>query len=137
MKPHLELQHWSDVDWDWWDSRFPNFHPREIACNGSGILKVHIPSLEALQRVRKVFGKPMFVTSAYRSSAHNKRVGGALRSQHLTGRAFDIAISSTASGQKLEALARKEGARGIGRYPDRRFIHLDWRDSAARTWGRW
>jgi uncharacterized protein YcbK (DUF882 family) len=134
MKPHLELQHWSDVDWDWWDSNFPNFHPREIACNGTGILKVHIPSLEALQRVRKAFGQPMFVTSAYRSPEHNRRVGGSPRSQHMQGRAFDIAIESERQGDRIEAAALNEDVRGLGRYPSRHFIHLDWRNDTFRKW---
>jgi len=39
------------------------------------------------------FSAPRYLTCAYRDEAHNKRVGGAARSNHLTGRAADIADS--------------------------------------------
>src|SRR5690606_9510833 len=40
--------------------------------------------------IRRVCGnKPIRINSAYRSPAHNKKIGGARNSQHLHGRALD------------------------------------------------
>lgn len=55
----------------------------------------HEKNLEALvdnvlDPARKVWGTPINVTSGYRSQELNKAVGGAGKSQHLTGEAADI-----------------------------------------------
>ena len=43
-----------------------------------------------LEPIRKGIGKPIKVTSGYRSVALNKAIGGAKTSQHIEGRAADI-----------------------------------------------
>lgn len=45
---------------------------------------------EALETIRALGGKPIIVTSGYRSPALNAAVGGAGNSAHLTGLAADI-----------------------------------------------
>lgn len=45
---------------------------------------------KVFDRVREHFGKPIGVTSFYRSQALNKAIGGAATSQHTTGNAIDI-----------------------------------------------
>ena len=55
-------------------------------------MRVHEEALDKLQAHRDRLGKPLIVRSAYRSLAHNRTVGGAPRSKHLDGTAFDIAM---------------------------------------------
>ena len=43
-----------------------------------------------LDPLREAFGKPIVVTSGYRCQKLNRAVGGASRSQHITGEAADI-----------------------------------------------
>ena len=43
-----------------------------------------------LQPLRNVFGKPIRITSGYRSAEVNKAVGGSKNSQHTKGEAVDI-----------------------------------------------
>lgn len=45
----------------------------------------------ALEPIRTLWGAPLVAVSGYRSPQHNARVGGASQSQHMFGRAADIA----------------------------------------------
>jgi uncharacterized protein YcbK (DUF882 family) len=45
---------------------------------------------EKLEKVRLILGRPVFVSSGYRSEALNKAVGGSKTSAHLVGNAADI-----------------------------------------------
>ena len=128
------------AQWRAWQNRWPNFAPSELASWG-GELKVDTRALDGLQAVRTELGLPMHVTSAYRNEAHNRHVNGAPRSRHKEGRAFDIGLRGAkpgtrqAYGDRIEALARKHGAKGIGRYNS--FIHVDWRPAnRVAKWDR-
>jgi hypothetical protein len=119
-----------DVDpkaWTW-----PSFSPAEIACRGTGKLVVNTEAMDALQRLRDRLGKPMIVTSAYRSPEHNRRVGGASASRHLAGDAFDISMSNH-SPDDFERAAREAGFKGFGFYPKSNFMHIDM--GSPREWG--
>ena len=73
-----------------------------------------------LQKIRDHFGRPVVITSGYRTAAHNRSVGGASYSQHLYGRAADIRVQGIPVEQ-LAAYAETclPGTGGIGRYPPR------------------
>ena len=122
--------HWRDVperDWRW-----PNFSPAEIACRGTGQLKLHPAALDKLQALRDRLGKPLIIRSAYRSPEHNRAVGGAKASKHMDGTAFDIAMRNH-DPAAFEAAAREVGFLGFGFYPRSGFMHIDL--GPARTWG--
>lgn len=123
---------WSDIDLAAWQEKWPNFHPKEIACRGSGSLLLNMDALTKLQDLRTALGRPLIVTSAYRSPAYNAKVGGAKNSMHLQGRAFDISLQNH-DPVELETAAKDHGFTGIGRYPKQRFIHID--TGPARWWG--
>ena len=114
--------HWRDVPESAW--RWPNFSPAEIACRGTGKLLVNDPALDKLQALRDRLGKPLIVRSAYRSPEHNRAVGGATRSKHMDGAAFDIAMSNH-DPVAFEAAARAVGFLGFGFYPRSGFMHVD------------
>lgn len=50
---------------------------------------------DILEPVRKHFGKPIYITSGYRSFKLNKAVGGSNYSQHLKGEAADFVVKDT------------------------------------------
>jgi D-alanyl-D-alanine dipeptidase len=52
------------------------------------------------QPIRKHFGKPIHISSGYRSAALNKAIGGAASSQHCTGEAIDIDMDGTSITNK-------------------------------------
>lgn len=122
--------HWRDVPDTAW--RWPNFSPSEIACRGTGQLLINGAALDRLQALRDHLGKPLIVRSAYRSPEHNRAVGGAKRSKHLIGAAFDVAMENH-DPVAFEAAAREIGLLGFGFYPRSGFMHVDL--GPARQWG--
>ena len=72
--------------------------------------------------------KPIKVNSAYRTPNHNRKIGGAQKSQHMQGRALDL---EPPKGMKIiefykiiRKLARAiPSIKGLGRY--RTFVHFD------------
>ena len=90
--PIRTFRHFRDVHESLW--RWKNFSPAEIACRGTGQLKLHPEALDKLQALRDRLGKPLIIRSAYRSPEHNRNVGSAPRSKHVDGTAFDIAMSN-------------------------------------------
>ena len=53
---------------------------------------------KVFEPIRNHFGKPIHISSGYRSLALNKAVGGALSSQHCSGEAIDIDMDGSANG---------------------------------------
>jgi hypothetical protein len=47
------------------------------------------------QPIREHFGKPIIISSGYRSAELNKAIGGSLSSQHSSGEAIDIDMDGT------------------------------------------
>lgn len=82
-----------------------------------------------LQAIRDKFGRPVFITSGWRSRRVNNAVGGASRSQHLVGKAADIVVSGMSPREVQRALDGSwSGGLGYGRT----FTHLDIRPWRAR-----
>lgn len=123
-------RHWRDVPERAW--RWKNFSPAEVACRGTGRLKLNPEAMDKLQALRDRLGKPLIVRSAYRSPEHNQAVGGAPRSKHMDGTAFDVAMSNH-DPIAFEAAAREVGFEGFGFYPRSGFMHIDL--GPARSWG--
>ncbi len=72
---------------------------------------------------------PLVVLSAYRSPAHNARVGGARLSQHVQGRALDLRTPRGWTPVKMALVVKtlvkdgKSKIRGLGIYPWG--VHID------------
>lgn len=95
---------------------------------------MHPEFMQRLYELREAYGKPMIITSGYRSPDYNKKVaetGSA--GPHTTGRAADIAIRGTDAYMLLK-LAMERGFTGIGvqQKGESRFMHLDDITSPAR-----
>jgi hypothetical protein len=58
------------------------FSRAELACQGSGVLRLHPAMPEALPRLRRAVGRALPVVSGCRSEAHNTAVRGAPNSRH-------------------------------------------------------
>jgi hypothetical protein len=52
-------------------------------------------AINIFQPIREHFGKPILISSGYRSAELNKAIGGSLSSQHCSGEAIDIDMDGT------------------------------------------
>ena len=90
--------------------------------------------MKKLVQLRKQYGKPIILSSAYRSKEHNASVGGAPQSPHIYGKAVDIRVYGT-DAYRIVQLALQLGFTGIGVSqkgdPAKRFIHLDTMESSS------
>ena len=109
-----------------------HFSRAEFACKcGCGRDTVDMELLAICEAVRYVEGGPVTVTSGHRCEAHNERVGGSGRSQHLHGRAADLAVSSPR--EVYEWLCRRYPDQyGFGLYAQ--WVHVDSRSGPAARW---
>ncbi|ENR6404717.1 DUF882 domain-containing protein [Salmonella enterica] len=108
------------------------FKRKEFSCRcGCGQDTVDAELLAIIEDVREHFGKPVIINSANRCPTHNKRVGGASKSVHLTGKAADIVVKGVAPDIVHAYLTAKySGKYGIGKY--KTFTHVDSRSKESR-----
>jgi zinc D-Ala-D-Ala carboxypeptidase len=102
----------------------PTSRPPRSPAGAPASCSINEPALDKLQALRDRLGKPLIVRSAYRSPEHNRAVGGATRSKHMDGAAFDIAMANH-DPEAFEAAAREVGFLGFGFYPRSGFMHVD------------
>lgn len=106
-----------------WPALF--FAPAELACKGDFSLIVDVHALKMLDRLRALVGRPLYITSGYRSPWYNRKVGGAEKSFHMRGMAFDIAYNAP-KGELVELVdtaIRNDLFTGFGFYSG--FVHMD------------
>ncbi len=100
-----------------------HFSRREFACRcGCGKDNVFPGLIDALEKLRSMYGKPIIVLSGVRCMEHNRRVGGKPNSAHLRGKAADILCASSVDRFELLRAAFKVFRR-VGVYKG--FIHVD------------
>lgn len=126
-----------------------NFSKSEFVCKHCGELILDPLLPPALQMLRDAANKlyPQYgevkvkVHCGYRCEAHNAAIGGEKGSQHTKGKAADVTMYS-GSGAALSAKEMYLAAMkvpvfvmgGVGVYPQKKFMHVDVRGTAAR-WG--
>ena len=117
----------------------PDFKVRELRCkDGTDTVMVDEALTVVLQCIREHFGKPVVITSGYRTAAHNAVVGGAKSSQHLLGRAADIRVQDVSvEGVAAYAESLMPDWGGVGRYPVKAgratgWVHVDTRANKSR-----
>lgn len=104
-----------------------DFKVREFACNdGSDEIMIDSELVKILQKVRDWAGKPVSITSGYRTKSYNTKVGGVSNSYHTKGQASDIVVTGKTSTQ-VAAFLETIGAKGIMDYQTQSFTHVDTR----------
>lgn len=96
-----------------------------------------IKTLVVIDEIRHRYGAPAEVTSAYRSPAYNRAVGGEAASFHMRNMAVDLVVDDPKRFRKIAASLRGKTFKlpenggtfvwrgGIGLYPS--FVHVDCR----------
>lgn len=72
-----------------------HFEASELWCHHCHQVAVRRELLVGLENLRRAWGRPIVLSSAYRCPAHNAAVGGAKQSMHVLGAAADIEILRT------------------------------------------
>ena len=123
----------------------PAFRVWEFRCrDGTDAVLIDEELVVVLQCIREHFGRPVHITSGYRTAARNAAVRGSKSSQHLLGRAADLWVEGT-TVEAVAAYAESllPGRGGIGHYPkDTKhptrttgWIHIDTRPGKSRWVG--
>ena len=111
-----------------------NFKVKEFMCHDScDKVLSDINLVSKLQDLRDYLGKPVTITSGYRTASYNKQCGGAENSYHLKGQAVDIYCTGV-KPIVIALWAEFNGLGGIGLYLDRtqEFVHIDTRQNKYR-----
>lgn len=120
----------------------PSFRVREFACKDSDVVLIDDELVVLLQCIREHFGKPVHITSGYRTAAYNATLPNASKnSQHILGKAADFWVEDTpVATVAAYAETLLPGRGGIGRYPkDAKhptrktgWVHIDTRANKSR-----
>jgi uncharacterized protein YcbK (DUF882 family) len=90
---------------------------------GSG-LNMHQDLLELLDEMRGIYGKPIVITSGYRTKEYNATLKNSKQnSSHLKGLAVDIAIADSNQRYEIIRIAMLLGIKRIG--TGKGFVHID------------
>lgn len=95
--------------------KYPNFSKQEFDCKHTGENNMQHEFMEKLQRIRQVYGKPMTVTSGFRSKRHPieaKKTHS--NGEHTQGNCADIACTNSSDRYELINLALANGITRVG-----------------------
>jgi uncharacterized protein YcbK (DUF882 family) len=79
--------------------------------------------VDILDSMREEDGRPMRITSGFRTVPHNAQIGGVPNSAHLRGLAVDIACPDSAYRYKIITMALKRGVTRFEIAPAH--VHID------------
>ena len=111
----------------------PHFKVREFACSdGSDVVFVAPSLVDILEAIRVHFGRPVTVTSGYRTVSYNAGLkNSSKKSQHCNGLAADIQVEGHTPLEVYNYTCSLLGDHGgVGIYNT--FVHVDVRASKSR-----
>ena len=111
----------------------PHFKVREFACSdGSDVVFVAPSLVDILEAIRVHFGRPVKVTSGYRTVSYNASIkNSSKKSQHCNGLAADIKVEGHTPAEVYAYADKLLGEHGgLGIYNT--FVHVDVRADKSR-----
>ena len=103
-----------------------NFDSSEFACKcGCGYDTPDPELIRMLQAARNLYGKSMIISSGCRCIKHNRTVGGATNSAHITGKAADILTPTGIDRYLIIKALIQAGFERLGINFNKKFIHVD------------
>ena len=109
------------------------FNLSEFSCPCCNLVMLHPKLLVKLIELRKILERPVYITSGYRCSEYNRKIGGIANSYHCIGLATDIKVKDINLITLLE-ISENIDFSGIGFYEKKNFLHLDIRPSKYTRW---
>ena len=100
-----------------------NFTDDEFKCPCCGRVDMDADFMALLQVARNIAGVPFHVTSGYRCSRYNRKVGGTRHSSHMIGLAADIRTMSSRERFAVMSGLIKAGFERVGEGDG--YIHVD------------
>jgi len=133
----LDLRHFAGSEFALYADRTRNGVKNSLP--PEGLWTNIIPTLLVIDEIRERAGLPITVTSAYRSPAYNRAVGGESASFHMRNQAVDIQCAALRASDLWKIAVSMRGKKfklpgnggdflfkgGIGKYPT--FVHVDTR----------
>lgn len=117
-----------------------HFDLSEFACkDGTEVPLKYLQNVtklaEQLEVLRAEINKPIVILSGFRTFGYNEKVGGVLKSMHLTASAADIMVRDMSSKEVFYTIEnliamKKMHNGGLGVYPI--FCHYDIRNKMSR-----
>ena len=111
----------------------PHFKVREFACSdGSDVVFVATSLVDILEAIRVHFGRPVTITSGYRTVSYNAGLkNSSKKSQHCNGLAADIKVEGHTPKEVYDYACSLLGDHGgVGIYNT--FVHVDVRATKSR-----
>lgn len=110
-----------------------HFKVKEFACkDGSQVVFIDDYLYTILDILRHKLGKPVIITSGYRTPEHNKKVGGAKYSYHMRGCAADIVVKGMTPKEVAKALNKIVEDNSCGIIVESSWVHFDIRGKKYR-----
>jgi len=111
------------------------FSEKEFACKCCGKININPLLIEKLDKLRSIYGNPIYVSCGYRCPDHNREVGGVENSQHTLGNAADIYVDGNYE-EFFRLVLDSCLFNGVGYYPNELFVHVDIRGGKPNEY-RW
>lgn len=116
------------------------FKENEFKCKCGKCKFIEPPDelVKVLVEIREHYNSPVIIKSGYRCATHNRNVGGATSSRHVSGDAVDFTVKGIKTIDVYNYVIEVFGDRpyGIAKKiiadPFRGFVHLDTRGYKAR-----
>lgn len=107
--------------WKYFD---PKTDPKLTCSCGCGRMEMNDKFMQDLDAIRAGAGFPFRITSGYRCPSYNSKVSTTgQRGPHTTGRAVDIAASTSSQRLAIIEAAQRAGFRRFG--VAKTFVHID------------
>ena len=109
-----------------WEA-YPNFTESEFICSETGERAMQFSFIAVLQKIRQIYGRPMIISSGYRSILHSSEKDKDVAGEHSLGLAADI-LCNGRDALALIHIAQDIAVRRIGVNQkgdlNARFVHL-------------
>jgi len=108
------------------------FKTEDFNCQETGENEMDPEFIRKLDELRSAVGRPLYVTSGYRSPRHSIEAKKSQPGTHAQGIACDIAVANGVERRQLVKQAFYLGFTGIG--VAKTFIHVDTRETDPVLW---